>query len=119
MANLYVQENTSYRLKSFNDQVEVDVEIGDGQPGSYAFLYNAQPRGANEKTNLGRASDIAGGKLTVSAMITDERLETNWTSIQIVITEGSSQTRLGPYSREVANQGDKVFYTVDLKLQAP
>lgn len=113
----YVDIEDRYHLKTDNEEVNVDVIIGNAQPGAYSIFLNSKLVGQNKPIGLGKASSLANKKLLVSVVVQDERVETNWTSAEIVIKEGSNKISYGPYSKEVNEHLDTIIYTIKITLE--
>jgi hypothetical protein len=115
MAVKHVDLDDCYTPKSNDKEVVVDVLIGDGQAGSYSVFLGAEFIEANAPARLGKKADIMGKNTIVSVTIVDELLETNWTSMTVVITEGGGRpTKFGPYKVQAENHLDTIVYTLKL-----
>lgn len=117
MAVKHVDLDDRYVPKTTDEDIIVDVKIGDGQEGSYAIFLGTDFIEANAPANLGKKADVSGKKTTVSVTIVDELKETNWTSMTVFVTEGSHLTKFGPYSVQAENHLDTVIYTLKLVHQ--
>jgi len=112
MAINIIEKEVSVSTKDLPDEFQISVAIGDGQPGSYAFFLQGDILGSNQAIEL-RTPEIKGKTLTVSATVTDERTETNWTSVTVT----ADDLEFGPYSSEVKEQGELAIYTIKLKFK--
>lgn len=117
MAVKHVDLDDCYIPHTDNKDIVVDVEIGDGQGGSYSIFLGTDFIEANNAANLGRKGDIIGKTTTVSVTIVDKLKETNWTSITVFLTEGSKKAQFGPYKVQAENHLDTVIYTLKLVHQ--
>ncbi len=98
MAVKHVDLDDCYIPKTSDQDIIVDVAIGDGQEGSYSVF-------------LGKK---AGKKTTVSVTIVDELKETNWTSMTVFFLERGETTQYGPYKMRAENHLDTIIYTLKL-----
>ena len=115
MAVKHVDLDDCYIPKTDDQDIIVDVEIGDGQDGSYAIFSGPVLVKANAPANLGKKSDVMGKSTIVSATIVDELDETNWTSITVRVKEGPGNPAIfGPYKAQAENNNDTVIYTLKL-----
>ena len=98
---------------SDNDQVVVDVLVGDAQPGgSTVFLGTVQLiTGGVTLTNvpIGKGSDIRGKKLVVATEVTDKSPDTDRTSTQITVKGGAAPKTIGQ-AQVAAKKGEIVSY---------
>lgn len=114
MAVTYVEIEDRYKPKTAEEPIEVSVIIGDGQSGGYLIFLEQKLKASNKAAKLGRARDVVEKRTIVSATVVDEMDETNWTSVTVVITEGSTQTRYGPYSKQAAQNLDTICYLIKI-----
>ncbi len=114
MAVKHVDLDDCYIPKTNDKDIIVDVEIGDGQEGSYAIFLGADFIEANAPATLGKKADVVDKRTTISVTIVDELEETNWTSITVFISEGTNRTKYGPYKVQAENHLDTVIYTLKL-----
>lgn len=118
MAVKHVDLDDCYIPKTNDKDIVVDVEIGDGQEGSYSIFLGPEFIEANAPANLGKKADVIGKKTTVSVTIVDELVETNWTSMTVFIKEGHGKpAQFGPYKALAENHLDTVIYTLKLVHQ--
>lgn len=118
MSVKHVDLDDCYIPKADNQIITVDVEIGDGQSGSYSIFLGTKLMKANGPAKLGKKGDIMGKKTRVSVTIVDELQETNWTSMTVLIAEGAgTPTKFGPYKVRAENHLDTVIYTLKLVHQ--
>ena len=115
MAVKHVDLDDCYIPKTNDKEIVVDVEIGDGQAGSYSIFLGAEFIEANAPAKLGTKADIMGKKTTISVTIVDELQETNWTSMTVLLSEGAGKaTKFGPYKIQAENHLDTILYTLKL-----
>jgi len=117
MAVTYVEIEDRYQLLTADQPVEIAVTIGDGQTGGYLIFLDRKLKGVNKPAKLGKAAELTGKRILVSATVVDEMNTTNWTSVTIVVREGDRETRFGPYSREAAQHLDTISYVIKLVNQ--
>lgn len=118
MAVKHVDLDDCYIPKTSDQEIFADVEIGDGQDGSYSIFSGTKFIKANAPAKLGRKADIIGKKTRISVTIVDELQETNWTSITVFISEGTgAPTKFGPYKVQAENHLDTIIYTLKLVHQ--
>lgn len=118
MAVKHVDLDDFYFPKTDDKDIIVNVEIGEGQEGSYAIFLGTDFIEANAPANLGKKADVITKKTTISVTIVDELEETNLTSITVLITEGPGRpTKFGPYKAQAENHLDTVIYTLKLAHQ--
>ncbi len=108
------QYKDCYIPKTSDQDIIVDVAIGDGQEGSYSVFLGKNLVKSNAEANIGKKADVAGKKTTVSVTIVDELKETNWTSMTVFFSEGGERTQFGPYKMQAENHLDTVIYTLKL-----
>ena len=114
MAVKHVDLDDTYIPRTTNEDIVVDVKIGDGQEGSYAIFLGAEFLAANSPATLGKRADVLGKTTTISVTIVDELQETNWTSITVIVSEGMEITKFGPYAARAEHHLDTVIYTLKL-----
>ncbi|HUC82004.1 MAG TPA: hypothetical protein VMR70_13895 [Flavisolibacter sp.] len=115
MAVKHVDLDDCYVPKSSDKEIVVKVEIGDGQDGSYSVFLGTSFIVANAPARLGKKADIMGKSTIVSAIVVDVLQETNWTSMTVLVTEGSGKpTKFGPYKTQAETHLDTVIYTLKL-----
>lgn len=112
MAINYVEQQESYDLPNSPTPITFEASIGDGQPGSYSFFLGSKSLGNNDSVTV-NSSELKSARLTLVASITDEREETNHTSLTLRINEKIC----GPYEKKVEAQGDIVIYTVVVNFE--
>ena len=118
MAVKHIDLDDCYIPKTSDKEIVLDVQIGDGQTGSYAIFLGPEFLEANAPATLGKKKDLKGKKTTVSVTIVDELEETNWTSMIVFVTEGSDEpAKFGPYKVQAENHLDTVIYTLKLVHQ--
>ena len=114
MAHTNVEIEDQYVCKTDSDPVKVTVIIGDGNPGGFLVFLDRKLKSANKTASMGKAQGIKGKKTIVSATVTDEMDETNWTSVTVIYEEGNRKTPFGPYSKEVAKNLDTVGFIIKI-----
>ena len=114
MAHTNVEIEDQYACKTEAEPVVVSVIIGDGNPGAFLVFLDRKLKGANKTSSLGKPKAIKGKKTIVSATVTDEMDETNWTSVTVIYQEGDNRTAFGPYSKEVAKNLDTVGFIIKI-----
>jgi len=114
MAVKHVDLDDRYIPKTDDQDIIVDVKIGDGQDGTYAVFLGGDLIKANSPANLGGKTNLKNKNTIVSATVVDELEETNWTSITVKISEGSDVTTFGPYKAQAEDNNDTVIYTLKL-----
>jgi hypothetical protein len=118
MAVKHVDLDDCYIPKSNDKDIVIDVEIGDAQDGSYSIFLGTEFIGANAPAKLGKKADLMGKSTVISTTVVDVLQETNWTSMTVLVTEGSGRpTRFGPYKAQAENHLDTVIYTLKLVHQ--
>jgi hypothetical protein len=118
MAVQYVDLDALYNLDNNNDDVEVKVIVGDGQPNySINVFLDQSLLGSGPNINLGPASELRGKRLMIVVVVQDRLEVTNWTSFTAWIRQGRKETQYGPYSKEAENHMDTVIYTLKIQLQ--
>jgi hypothetical protein len=117
MAVSYIDLNGSYQPKTEDENIEVEVQIGNGQSGSYAIFLGKVLKGANKPAVLGKKADIVDKNTVITVTITDLLEETNWTSMTVTVTEGKHKTEFGPYEKQVPHSMDTAIYTLKLVHQ--
>jgi hypothetical protein len=122
----HIDQDALFKFRSANDSVFIDVEFGNGQPGSYVVHLDNKPVGArplpasgNEDrfppVALGKVSQVGKKSILVAATVRDTSNKTNWTSVTIRIKEGNREPQtFGPYSYQVPKHLDTVIYTLTL-----
>jgi hypothetical protein len=114
MAITYVQIDDRYKPKTNTENIRVLVQIGDGQPGGYLIFLNQSLMGTNQEVSIGKAVDVLGKRILVSATVVDQLEETNWTSATVIIQEGAERTVYGPYSKEAEKHLDTICYIIKI-----
>lgn len=114
MAVSHVDLDDCYIPITSDQEIFVDVKIGDGQEGSYSIFLGKNLIKSNARANIGKRADVASKKTTVSVTIVDELKETNWTSMTVFFTEGLNETRFGPYKMQAQHHLDTIIYTLKL-----
>ncbi len=114
MAVNHVDLDDCYIPKTNEQDIIVEVAIGDGQEGSYSVFLGKNLVKANAPANIGKKANLAGKKTTVSVTIVDELKHTNWTSITVFFSEGGETTQFGPYKMRAENHLDTIIYTLKL-----
>jgi len=118
MAVKHIDLDDCYTPASDDQDIVVQVEIGDGQEGSYSIFSGSRLVKSNGAARLGRKADIMGKNTIISATIVDELRETNWTSITVLISEGEGKpTVFGPYKAQAEHHLDTVIYSLKLLHQ--
>lgn len=120
MGMVFVEIEDRYFVQpSDNDNVIINVVIGDGQTGGYLIFLDRKLVSANRSANLKTAHKLAGKKCLISATVADTLDETNWTSITVEVVNGNQSKLYGPYSKEVPVHLDTVGYTVNIHFINP
>lgn len=114
MAVKHIDLDDCYIPKTSDKDIIADVKIGDGQEGSYAIFSGIELIETNAPANLGKKADVQGKNTIISVTIVDELMETNWTSMTVIITEGDTETKFGPYKARAEQHLDTVIYTLKL-----
>jgi hypothetical protein len=114
MSIIYVDLDADYTPKTEDQDINIDVQIGDGQSGAYVIFLGQELKGTNKAANLGIKSNVTGKITTVAVTIIDKLKETNWTSMTVIITEGKDQTSFGPYKKQAPEHLDTVIYTLKI-----
>lgn len=114
MAVKHVDLDDCYLPKTNDNDIFVDVTIGDGQEGSYSIFLGKNLIMANGKAKLGKKADVAEKKTVISVTIVDELKETNWTSMTVFVSENGETTKFGPYKMQAEHHLDTVIYTLKL-----
>lgn len=118
MATKLVELNETYLPKTNNEDIIVDVKIGDGQDGSYAIFLGTDFIEANAPANLGKKKNVVGKQTMISVTIVDQLQETNMTSMTVFVTEGPGKPKkIGPFKAEAEAHLDTVIYTLKLAHQ--
>ena len=96
-----------------NDQVVIDVLVGDAQPGGSTVLLGTTQlaMGGDALTNvpIGKGSDIRGKKLVVATEVTDKSPDTDRTSTQITVKGGAAPKNISQ-SQLASKKGEIVSY---------
>jgi molybdopterin synthase catalytic subunit len=116
MATVYCEVDVQYQIQDSTKTLSINAELFDGQGGAYAFFLNETFKAVNKKTNLGKGATIKGGVVTVSSTVKDKLEETNWTSIDITLYEGDTETKTYSYSKEAEKHLDTVQYIIKINL---
>jgi hypothetical protein len=117
MAVKNVHLDDCYIPKSQDQNITVEVTIGDGQSGSYSIFLGKTLVSVNEPAHLGTRADIQGTRTTIAVVIVDELKETNWTSISARFIEGGEVAEFGPYKTQAENHLDTIIYTLKVVHQ--
>lgn len=119
MAVKHIDLEERYIPKTNRDEIIIEVVIGDGgdATGSYAVFLGKEFIESNAPANIGKKANLKNKRTTISCTIPDVLKETNWTSITVIITEGSNLTKLGPYKAEVEAHLDTAVYTLKITHQ--
>ncbi|MCW3093368.1 MAG: hypothetical protein JWP81_4437 [Ferruginibacter sp.] len=118
MAVKHVDLDDVYLPKTNNNDIIVDVTIGEGQNGAYVIFFETDFISANGPANIGKRANVVGKKTTISVVIVDELEETNLTSMTVMISEGDNNfTEIGPFKAQAENHLDTVIYTLKLTHQ--
>jgi hypothetical protein len=95
-----------------DDDVKLDVTVGEGQKAFLEVLLNGRPigHGADVKDlAVGKGSELAGSRLRITATVTDTNTDTNRTSVTYRLTGGRS-TMVRTSEHTVDIDGDTVDY---------
>lgn len=114
MSTTYVEIEDKYQPIPEGGNIEVTVNLGDGQPGAYLIFLNQDLKGANVPAKIGTSTEVLGKRTIVSATITDVLDETNWTSVTVNVKQGTSVKTYGPYSKQVPKNLDTVCYIIKI-----
>lgn len=114
MSTTYVEIDDKYQPIAEDGNIEVSVNIGDGQPGAYLIFLDQDLKGANVPAKIGTPSQVLGKRTIISATITDVLDETNWTSVTITVKQGTTLKTYGPYSKQVVKNLDTVCYIIKI-----
>jgi len=114
MAIKYVDLDDYYEPVTTDQEIFVDVKYGDGQPGVHHVFLGKEHKGSNNKVKLGKKADVKGQRSLISATVHDILEETNWTSILVVVTEGTYKKEYGWYKSQAPNHLDTVIYNLNL-----
>ncbi len=115
MAVKLVSLDDTYTPISTTSDITLSVEFGDGLDGSYAIFLGKEFIDSNTTANLGKKADVVGNNVIVSVTIVDALLETNWTSMTVIIMEGIERSIIyGPYKAQAEAHLDTVIYTLKL-----
>lgn len=114
MAIKHVDFDDSYQPKTTTKDIIANVEIGDGQVGSYSIFLGRKLISSNDPANLGKKNTVSGKRTIFSVTIVDTLKQTNWTSMTVFIREGETETIYGPYKVMAENHLDTVVYTLRL-----
>ncbi|RYZ88500.1 MAG: hypothetical protein EOP04_09250 [Proteobacteria bacterium] len=117
MAIKHVDLDDCYIPQTNDQNILIDVEQGDGGDGSYSIFLGTRLKGLNKQTSVGTNAQVAGKNIIVSVTIVDELQETNWTSMSVVVQEGTSKKVYGPFKAQAENNNDTVIYTLKLVTQ--
>ncbi len=115
MAIYYYNKQANYKLKSTANDVYVSIVSGNGQGGSYMILKEMMFIGANETVYLGKANELVDVSIQISVTIQDKLIETNWTGVIVIISEGTEITTYS-YAEELPADKDIAYYFIVLKL---
>jgi|GEM_PF-1074637 len=120
MAITYVEIEDRYFVNpTDNNDIIVNLIIGDGQIGGYMIFLDKKFKSTNKAANLKAANALAGKKCLISAAIIDTLDETNWTSVTVKIENGNDTKIYGPYSKEAAAHLDTICYTISIHFLNP
>lgn len=115
MAVYNYKKEESYQLKSTNSEISVAVISGNGQGGSYFILKDLEFVGANEKVLVGKAKQLEDKSLQVLVTIQDKLIQTNWTAVMVIISEGDVNTFYN-YAEELPADKDMACYFINIKI---
>lgn len=117
MAVKHIELADKYIPKTSTKDIIVEVMIGDAgdEVGAYSVFLGTEFINANEPANIGKKADVVNKKTTISVTIPDVLEETNWTSMTVLVKEGSGDpTQFGPYKYELEDHLDTAIYTLKL-----
>lgn len=114
MAITYVEIEDRYQIQTQNENITVEVTIGDAGVGAYVIFLDKVLKASNTIANLGKASEVIGKRTIISATVPDVLDETNWTSITVFVKEGNLSKTYGPYSKQVSNNLDTVCFIIQI-----
>ena len=118
MAVKHVDLDDCYTPETNDKDIIVDVQIGDAQDGSYSIFLGTKLIKSNGPAKLGKKADIMGKNTIVSVTIVDELRETNWTSMTVLVSDGTGHPiKFGPYKAQADNHLDTVIYSLKLVHQ--
>ncbi len=116
MAEFNEEYTDRYVPAENHTEITLQVEIGEGQTGTYDIYLGTAHISSDGMARLGKKADLQGKTTLVSVTITDLLKETNRTSMTVkVFEEGYLPVVYGPYKKEVPNHLDTVFYTLQLR----
>ena len=116
MATYTYKKEEDYTLKSKNSTISVSVISGNGQGGSYFVLKDFEIIGANETVIVGKADEFDNNSIQVMVTIQDKLIETNWTGVIVIISEGKNDT-IYTYAEELPADKDIAFYFITIKTR--
>lgn len=122
MAIHHVDLDDFFKPRSNNEDILLSVEYGDGQKGAFTVfrgddqIVPEEPDDDEDNVvvNLGKKKDIGSLDILISVVIRDTSHSTNWTSMTVVLNQGSHETRYGPYRVKAENHLDTIVYTLKL-----
>lgn len=107
---MLVRLRDSYILAE--DDVTLDVTVGEGQKAFLEVLLNGLPIGHGADVSglvIGNGTELAGSRLRITATVTDTNTDTNRTSVTYRLTGGRSpKVRTSEHTVDV--DGDTVDY---------
>ncbi|MFC4477342.1 hypothetical protein [Flavobacterium chungangensis] len=115
MAVYNYKKEESYQLKSANSKIYVSVISGNGQGGSYFILKDLEFVGANEKVLVGTAKQLEEKSIQALVTIQDKLIQTNWTAVMVIISEGEANTFYN-YAEELPADKDMACYYINIKI---
>ena len=116
MAMYNYNKDEDYKLKTKDGDMYVSIISGNGQGGSYLILKDQIPIGANHKTFIGKASDTMGKPIQIIVTIQDKLKQTNWTGVQLILTEGE-ESKVYSYAEELPADKDIACYNINVKMK--
>ena len=115
MAIYNYEKEAKYNLKSNNEDVFISIISGNGQGGSYLILKDMKFIGANETISVGNANELKNTAIQILVTIQDKLIETNWTGVIVIISEGAEKTKLS-YAEELPADKDIASYFITIKI---
>lgn len=114
MSTTYLEIEDKYQPIPEGGNIEVIVNLGDGQPGAYLIFLDQDLKAANVPAIIGTPTEALGKRTIISATITDVLDETNWTSVTVNVKQGTSVKTFGPYYKRVPKDLDTVCYIIKI-----
>ncbi|WP_035644170.1 hypothetical protein [Flavobacterium sp. ASV13] len=115
MAIYNYRKEEEYQLKSAKNKISVSVISGNGQGGSYFILKDLEFVGANDTVLIGTANQLEGKSIQVLVTIQDKLIQTNWTGVIVIISEGGVNTFYN-YAEELPADKDIACYYINIKI---